>query len=101
MYKQQPDLAFRFKVFNDLKNRGLIVKTGFKFGTHFRAYTEHPEKTHAAYLIHAVKKTDTIFWPELGRAIRLGHAVNKRVLFALVHEQNNRITYISISRLRP
>ncbi|ENO11979.1 tRNA splicing endonuclease [Thermoplasmatales archaeon SCGC AB-539-C06] len=38
--KSQPDINLRITVFNDLKKRGLIVKTGFKFGAHFRAYTK-------------------------------------------------------------
>ncbi len=101
MTKQQPDIIFRSAVYNDLKSRGLIVKTGFKFGTHFRAYTKSPDKTHAEYLIHVVKKSDTLFWSELSRAIRLCHAVNKKILFALVENDGNTITYICISRLRP
>lgn len=101
MTEQQPDLIFRSTVYNDLKCRGLIVKTGFKFGTHFRAYTQSPDKSHAEYLIHAVKESDTLFWPELSRAIRLCHAVNKKILFALIQNDGNTITYICISRLRP
>jgi tRNA-intron endonuclease len=101
MTEQQPDLVFRSTVYNDLKRRGLIVKTGLKFGTHFRAYTQSPNRTHAEYLIHAVKESDTLFWPELSRAIRLCHAVNKKILFALVQNDGNTITYICINRLRP
>lgn len=101
MSQQQPDLMFRSTVYNDLKSRGLIVKTGYKFGTHFRAYTQRPHKTHAEYLVHAVKESDTILWPELSRAIRLCHAVNKKILFALVQDDGKTITYIHISRLRP
>ena len=101
MNDHQPNLSFISPVFDDLKNRGLIVKTGFKFGTHFRAYTKTPDQTHAEYLVHVVNEEDTIFWPELSRAIRLAHAVNKKMMFALTKNNGKTISYISISRLRP
>jgi len=101
MNEQQPNLSFISHVFEDLKNRELIVKTGFKFGTHFRAYTQTPNKTHAEYLIHAVQGKDPIVWSELSRAVRLAHAVNKKMIFALVQNKGKTITYLSISRLRP
>ncbi|RLF33697.1 MAG: tRNA-intron lyase [Thermoplasmata archaeon] len=95
----QPDIKQRLTVFNDLKKHGLIVKTGFKFGTHFRAYTDHPNKTHADYLIHVVKKGHTSIFAEISRAVRLAHSVNKEIMFARVDE--NKIDYIKFGRLRP
>jgi len=101
MNEQQPNLSFISIVYEDLKNRKLIVKTGFKFGTHFRAYTQKPNKTHAEYLIHAVNENDHVIWSELSRAVRLAHAVNKKMIFALVQNKGKSITYLSMSRLRP
>ncbi|GAG88395.1 unnamed protein product, partial [marine sediment metagenome] len=75
--KSQPDINLRILAFNDLKKRGLIVKTGFKFGAHFRAYTKNPQKTHAEYLIHVVDKEFQRIWAEISRAVRLAHSVNK------------------------
>lgn len=101
MKEKQPNLSFITPVFEDLKHRGLIVKTGFKFGTHFRAYTKSPNKTHAEYLIHTVSEKDSLIWSELSRAVRLSNAVNKKMMFALHHPKDQTITYISITRLRP
>ncbi len=95
----QPDIDQRLAVFTDLKKRGLLVKTGFKFGAHFRAYTQQPEKTHAEYLIHVVKQSFRSTWAEMSRAVRLAHSVNKEILFAQVDGEE--ITYIKIGRLRP
>jgi len=97
--KSQPDIDLRIAVFNDLKKRGLIVKTGFKFGAHFRAYTKKPDETHAEYLIHAVDKNFKRVWAEISRAVRLAHSVNKEIMFARVEENN--IDYIRFGRLRP
>jgi len=97
--KQQPDIKLRFSVFKDLKKRGLLVKTGFKFGAHFRAYTKKPEDTHAEYLIHVVSKGFKSTWAEISRAVRLAHSVNKEIAFARVDK--NKIDYIKFGRLRP
>jgi tRNA-intron endonuclease len=97
--KTQPDIDSRIKVFSDLKNRGLIVKTGFKFGAHFRAYAKKPDETHAEYLVHVVEHDFQRIWAEISRAVRLAHAVNKKILFAKVKEPH--IDYIKFGRVRP
>jgi len=89
----------RLFVFKDLKRRGLIVKTGFKFGADFRAYTKMPEKTHAEYLIYVVKEDFESDWLNISRSVRLAHSVNKEILFALISKKN--IDYIKFGRLRP
>jgi len=97
--KSQPDIDLILMVFKDLKKRGLIVKTGFKFGAHFRAYTKKPEETHAEYLVHVASKNFKTLWAEISRAVRLAHSVNKEIVFACVEEE--KIDYIKFGRLRP
>ncbi len=99
MQRLQPDIVQRLIVFKDLKQRGLLVKTGFKFGAHFRAYSKHPDKTHAEYLIHVIEKGFTSIWAEVSRAVRLAHSVNKEFIFACIDEGT--IDYIRFGRLRP
>ena len=99
MEKLQPDIEQRLMVYKDLKQRGLLVKTGFKFGAHFRAYRKQPDKTHAEYLIHVVNKGFTSIWAEISRAVRLAHSVNKEFVFARI--DNETIDYIKLGRLRP
>jgi tRNA-intron endonuclease len=99
MQKLQPDITQRLMVYKDLKQRGLLVKTGFKFGAHFRAYSKHPEATHAEYLIHVIEKGFTSVWAEVSRAVRLAHSVNKEFIFACIDDGT--IDYIRFGRLRP
>lgn len=94
-----PDILFRYPIYQDLKKRQLIVKTGFKFGTHFRAYTNLPNETHAEYLIHVIKPKATLAWAEISRGVRLAHAVRKTFLFAF--KKRNKIIYLKITRIRP
>jgi tRNA-intron endonuclease len=95
----QPDFNSRLVVFKYLKKRGLIVKTGFKFGAHFRVYTSKPDDTHAEYLIHVVQKGFRSTWAEVSRAVRLAHSVNKEIVFARV--DTDKIDFIDFGRLRP
>jgi tRNA-intron endonuclease len=95
----QPDIARRLLVFKDLKARGLLVKTGFKFGADFRAYSTHPDHAHAEFLIHVVESGYTSVWSEVSRAVRLAHTVNKEFLLATVSETT--IEYVRFGRLRP
>lgn len=38
----QSDFELRLKAYNDLRAKGLVVKTGFKYGSHFRVYDGDP-----------------------------------------------------------
>ncbi len=95
----QPDFSVRLKVYKDLKGKGLIVKTGFKYGTHFRVYKGDPEKEHALYLVHAVSSTYHSTWPEISRAVRLAHGVKKELLLGRVNEEKSE--YVRLTRMRP
>jgi tRNA-intron endonuclease len=95
----QPDFDLRLSTFKDMKAKGLLVKTGFKYGSHFRAYEGDPSKQHARYLVHAVPKDYTAMWPEVSRAVRLAHGVKKEILLGRVTDRE--VEYISISRYRP
>ena len=95
----QPDFDLRLDAFKDMKAKGLVVKTGFKYGSHFRAYEGDPGKQHARYLVHAVPKGYTAMWPEVSRAVRLAHGVKKEILLGRVAEKE--VEYVSLSRYRP
>ncbi|WP_400259960.1 tRNA-intron lyase [Candidatus Methanomassiliicoccus intestinalis] len=97
--KFQPDFDLRLAVYNDLRSRSLIVKTGFKYGSHFRVYDDDPDKTHARWLVHSIPLDYETIWPEMSRAVRLAHGVKKEILFARVLPQD--IEYIKLTRVRP
>lgn len=95
----QPDFDLRLDAFKDMKGKGLVVKTGFKYGSHFRAYEGDPGKMHARYLVHAVPKDYTAMWPEVSRAVRLAHGVKKEILLGRVSDKE--VEYVSLNRCRP
>jgi len=85
---------------NNEKITEFKLKTGFKFGTHFRAYSKKPNITHAEYLIQGVNENFKSIWSDFSRAIRLAHSVNKEIIFA-IHYNKKKIDYIKLGRLRP
>lgn len=93
----EPGLARRSALYEDLKARHLVAKTGYKFGTHFRAYEEEPTATHAPYLVEALEPKAVLEWPQLSRAIRLSHGVRKSLLLAEVGPRPPR--YLRVRRL--
>jgi tRNA-intron endonuclease len=97
--ERRPDFDLRFKVYRDLRGKGLVVKTGFKYGTHFRAYDRDPDTEHAKYLIHAVPRDLETSWPELSRAVRLAHGVRKEMVFGAADDRG--VEYLKLRRVRP
>jgi tRNA-intron endonuclease len=97
--KAQPDFDLRLRIYADLKSRGILVKTGFKYGSHFRAYTGDPETNHAKYLVHSIPENYVGMWAEISRAVRLAHGVKKEIL--LGRQKGSGAEYLRLRRVRP
>ena len=96
----QSDFDLRLQIYSDLKDKGVLVKTGFKYGAHFRAYTGDPENNHAKYLIHSIPEKYVSMWAEISRAVRLAHGVKKEIL--LGHQKGeDKVEYLRLRRVRP
>lgn len=79
-----------FLVYKDWRDRGYIVKTGLKFGTHFRIYfpgasplRKGKEWIHSQHVIHVFPKDVEMQTSELARAIRVAHGVRKTFIMAI------------------
>lgn len=79
-----------YSVYEDWKKRGYIVKTGFKFGTHFRIYFPgaSPVRTedkwmHSKHVIHIFSRKSKMIISEWARAIRVAHSVKKTFILAI------------------
>jgi tRNA-intron endonuclease len=92
------DFSMRYAVYKDLRDKGYIVKTGFKYGCHFRVYRTSVEE-HADYLVHAYKAPECVPSEALVRYVRLAHSVKKQMVIALVDEESD-INYYEIGRKR-
>lgn len=99
--RTEPDLPVRLPVYRHLRSQGLVPKTGFKYGAHFRAYEKDPASTHARYLVHVVPAGWEAPWPEVARAVRLAQGVRKQLLLASVPFAGSLPRYLHLERVRP
>ena len=97
-----PNIFTEYVVYEDLRDRGYLVKTGFKFGAHFRIYKrgDKPGEAHSAFMVHAVPEYYTLSMTELSRIIRLGHSVKKCMWIAVVDNEGD-VTYYQTRRIKP
>jgi tRNA-intron endonuclease len=99
MEGREDGARLRMRTYATLRGRGLIPKTGFKYGVYFRAYSHHPEEEHAPYLVHAVEDDTRSTWAEVSRAVRLAHGVRKEMVFCKMGEKGDPVFY-QVSRVR-
>ena len=92
----------RLVAYRELRERGVVPKTGLKFGTDFRTYEAVEDVSslgHSELLVRVVP-VDRVFAPsELALDVRLAHGVRKRMVFALV--DGERVRWLSVARLTP
>ncbi len=95
-----PRFPERLAAYRDLRGRRLVVKTGFKYGAHFRAYPRNPEHAHARYLVQALPERHVASWPEVAGAVRVAQGVRKEFLVASVSREAS-VHFLSLERIRP
>lgn len=95
-----PRFEERRAAYRELRGRKLVVKTGFKYGAHFRAYPRNPDHSHAKYLVQAVPATHRSAWPEVAGGVRVAQGVRKEYVLAGVSAGGS-TRFLSLERIRP
>jgi len=95
-----PHFDERRAAYRELRGRKLVVKTGFKYGAHFRAYPRNPDHAHARYLVQAVPATHRAAWPEIAGGVRVAQGVRKEFVLAGVAPEAA-VRFLSLERIRP
>ena len=99
---KEEELYGKYVVYRDLKDRGYVIKTGFKYGTEFRLYNRGggPGQRHSDYLVKIIFENYDINALDFASYVRVSHGVNKKLLLAIVDEYFD-ITYYNIEWTRP
>lgn len=82
-----------------LRQRGVVAKSGFRFGTHLRGYPANPDDEHAPWLIHCAPAAANLGWSTLSRGVRLAHGVRKEFLVAVARP--NDLAFLRLAWFRP
>jgi len=98
----------QFIVYRDLRERGYLVKTGYKFGAHFRVYERGVKlkrgpkapHEHTKLVVHCVPEEAAFSLPEMSRAVRLAHNIRATFVWAVVDKESD-VTYYEIKRITP
>ena len=92
----------RIRVYDRLRENGVVPKTGYKFGADFRTYSNIEsvdELGHSEYLIR-VLPADHVFEPrDVSLDVRLAHGVRKTMVVALVEDDGEE--FWALERLTP
>ncbi|MFB6111287.1 MAG: tRNA-intron lyase [Halobacteriaceae archaeon] len=94
----------RLQVYRDLRQDGLVPKTGFKFGADFRVYPEFEsadEVGHSTSLIRVLAPDSTLLPRDIALDVRLAHGVRKTMRFALPDRTEGTVGWRTVGRLRP
>jgi len=97
------DKKFKIKyfVFKDLREKGMIVKTALKFGAEYRVYEKGKDigKQHSKWILFPVSESHTMTWQDFSAKNRVAHSTNKKLLIAIVDEENA-VSYYEINWLK-
>ena len=86
------------RVARDMEDRGLLVRTGFKYGVRWRAYEGGMSEGHAPWLVSHPHSLPTD-WTSACQGSRLSSGVNKTMLLPVVDEDS--VSYVAIVRPPP
>lgn len=91
----------KYLVFRDLRQKGLIVKTALKFGAEFRVYEKGKNigVDHAKWILFPVSQNEQLTWQDFSAKNRIAHSTNKKLLIAVVDEENE-VSYYEVNWLK-
>ena len=99
---REKQIFSHYLVYKDLRIRGYIVKTGFKYGSDYRIYERgrSPGDGHSNYLVKILSEEQEIKVRDFSSYVRVAHGVRKNLLLAVVDDEYD-ITYYDIEWTRP
>jgi len=92
--KLYEEFDLKYAVYRDLRDHGLIVTPGIKYGCDFAVYKHGPGIEHAPYMVSVKKRTEEITATDMVKAGRLATTVRKRFIIAVPDPQTEQIQYL-------
>ena len=81
----------RYKVFENLRNNGYVVKTALKYGFDYRVYEKGSNMgdEHAKWLVNCFSENEKYSWKDYSKMMRIAHSVKKKALIAVVDDEGD------------
>lgn len=92
--KVYEDFDLKYAVYKDLREKGLIVTPGVKFGCDFAVYKQGPGLEHAPYMVSVKSRKDEITPTEIVKTGRLATTVRKRFIIAVPDLEKDKVEYL-------
>jgi len=92
--KLYEEFDLKYAVYRDLRDQGLIVTPGIKYGCDFAVYKHGPGVEHAPYMVSVKKTKDEVTATDIVKAGRLATTVRKRFIIAVPDLETERIRYL-------
>jgi tRNA-intron endonuclease len=89
----------KYNIYKDLRERGLIVTPGIKYGCDFAVYEKGPGQDHAPYIIKVKGSDEGLTAAEIVEAGRLATSVRKTFIIAMIY--SGEIRFLSFKWWRP
>jgi len=92
--KLYDEFDLKYAVYRDLRDHGLIVTPGIKYGCDFAVYKHGPGVEHAPYMVSVKKTKDEVTATDIVKAGRLATTVRKRFIIAVPDPETETIQYL-------
>lgn len=91
--KQDKQLEQNYRVYQNLRAKGYVLKPGFKFGVPFLMYERgtKPGQAHAPWMVVILETTKKMNWEDFAAKQRIAHTTKKHLMLALLSP--NTISY--------
>ena len=94
-------IQLKYPVFQDLRDKGYVVKTALKFGADFRVYEKGrtPDEEHAKWIVFVEHESNKFSWQDFSSKNRVAHSTKKNLLIAILDEESD-VSYYEVSWVR-
>lgn len=89
----------KYRVYRDLRERGLVVAPGIKYGCDFAVYQHGPGVDHAPYIVQVKGLGDELSAYEIVKAGRLATTVRKTFILAVI--DGDEVRYLGFKWWKP
>lgn len=84
----------KYAVYYEMRESGMVVTPGIKFGCDFAVYKHGPGLEHAPYMVSVKKAKSELTATEIVKAGRLATTVRKRFIIAVPDLEKEKIRYL-------